>query len=174
MPIRVISQLLQGYFFIQQKISIPISIKKKRLFDIGWFIKMFILVAKLHRERKGIKYQLGAIFTRWNLENRRKDLREKDIRGGGNSITVHVPFNLITLGNLASFQPPVTTALPLTNNIVDDPAGAFWFDLLHYKSVLLGSRQQDRESSMIGRSTEKDERRKDLKRVKETGADGIE
>lgn len=112
------------------------------------------------------------LYTRWNLENGRKDLREKDIRGGGNSITVHVPFNLITLGNLASFQPPVTTALPLTNNIVDDPAGAFWFDLLYYKSVLLGSRQQNRESLMIGRSTEKDEWRKDLKRVKETGIGG--
>lgn len=52
-------------------------------------------------------------------------LDERIFRGGGNSITVHVPFNLITLANLASFQPPVTTSLPLTNNIVDDPAGAF-------------------------------------------------
>lgn len=67
-------------------------------------------------------------------------------RGVGNGITAHVPFNLITPGNLASFQPPVTTILPLTNNIVDDPAGAFWFDLHTVKACLPESRREDREA----------------------------
>lgn len=123
------------------------------------------------QEKKEWKYPQHNIC--WNLESRRKDQdRREDIRGAGNSITVHVPFNLITLANLASFQPPVTTALPLTNNIVDDPAGAFWFDLLHYKSVLLG-RASNRTGKASRRLTKMNKKEtKDSRRMKETAQRG--